>query len=100
MPTFKMTFVQATYVLVAFVYISNISATTALILTNIFGPNLLGGLFYVHHIFLDQTSFDQDIFWTHKYLNLTCFKPIFFPHLLFLVLKSFGLKFLDTIFWT
>ena len=37
MPTVTMIFAQATYVLATFVYISNVSAVTDLILTKFFG---------------------------------------------------------------
>ena len=62
MQTFKVTFVQTTYVLVTFAHISNIKVITAPILTKNFGSKFLwGGLIFVHRtkyildlIFLEQ----------------------------------------------
>ena len=59
MPTVMVTFVQATYALVTFVQITNISAVTGLILTKPFGPNFFGVI-----IFLDQNVFGQNFFKT------------------------------------
>ena len=50
------TFDQATYALVTFVHISNISAVTGLILTKLFLPNLFGS------IFVDQNVLRQNFF--------------------------------------
>ena len=46
MPTVIVTFVQATYALVTFVHISNISAVTVLILTKLFGPIFFGVIIF------------------------------------------------------
>ena len=46
MPTVTITFVQATFVLMAFVHIRNISAVTDTIVTKLLGPHL-GALIFV-----------------------------------------------------
>ena len=56
MSTVMVTFVQATYALVTFVQISNISAVTGPILTKLFGPNLC-----VVIIFVDQNADMQKV---------------------------------------
>ena len=78
MPTDMVTFVQATYALMTFVQISNISAV---------GPNFWGSRFLWTKMFLDKTSTDPNSFLTQ----------IFFPDL-----KSYlGPKFLDQrYYWT
>ena len=67
MPTVTMTFVQATYLLATFVYISNISAVTDLILTKFFGPNFWGLLLLSKNFFL------PNFFFTKYSLNQICF---------------------------
>ena len=79
------TFVLATYALVAFVHISNISAVTDLILTKLFGP-IFGGLIYEDQNFLakplfTQIFFEANIFLTKNLLDLHFFEPDFFSDL-------------------
>ena len=60
MPTVMVEFVLATYALVTFVQISNISAVTGPILTKLCGPNLCGVI-----IFVDQNFLGQNFFYTY-----------------------------------
>ena len=60
MPTVMVTFVLATYAMVAFVYISNISAVTGPILTKLFGPNLQGVIIFVEQKVFGPSSLDPD----------------------------------------
>ena len=62
------TFVLATYALVTFVHISNISAVTGPILTKLFGPNFFGVI-----IFVDQNVLGQNFFKTQ---NFICFHNV------------------------
>ena len=62
------TFVQATYALVTFVQISNISAVTGPILTKLFGPNLCGVI-----IFVDQNVLGQNFFQTQNFIRAQSF---------------------------
>ena len=64
MPTVKVTFVQATYVLATFVHFSNISAVTDPILTKLFGPIFLGLNIFWQTFFFGKTSFDLNIYCT------------------------------------
>ena len=64
------TFVLATYALVTFVHISNISAVTGPILTKLFGPNFFGVM-----IFVDQNVLGQNFFKTQKLLGPKVFRP-------------------------
>ena len=56
------TFVQATYALVTFVQISNISAVTGSILTKTFGPNFLGVKIFVNQNVLERNFFGPTFF--------------------------------------
>ena len=57
------TFVLATYALVTFVHISNISAVTGLILTKLFGPDFFGVKIFVDQNVLGQNQiFFKNIF--------------------------------------
>ena len=56
------TFVQATYALVTFVHISNISAVIGPILIKLFGPNFFGVI-----IFVDQNVLGQNFFKTQYF---------------------------------
>ena len=67
MPTVMVIYVLATYALVTFVHISNISAVTGPILTKLFGPNLLGVI-----IFVDQNVFGFNLFWP-RFVGPQCF---------------------------
>ena len=62
------TFVQATYALVTFVHISNISAVTGPILIKLFGPNFFGVI-----IFVDQNVLGQNIFQTQNFIRAQSF---------------------------
>ena len=53
------TFVQATYALVTFVHISNISAVTGPILIKLFGPNFFGVIIFVDQN--DKLSLDRGL---------------------------------------
>ena len=107
MLTFKVTFVQTT--LVTFVYISNIKVIT---LTKIFGPKCFfegGGPDICAQFFLDQISFDPNIFgptnvWDLTFLQKKIFNSIFIPLIIldlksFLDPKFFVLNFLDLNFF-
>ena len=78
------TFVLATYALVTFVHISNISAVTGPILTKLFGPNFFGVI-----IFVDQNVLGQNFFKTQNFIRAQSFQTRNFigPE------KNFELKF-------
>ena len=63
------TFVLATYALVTFVHISNISAVTGPILTKHFGPNFFGVI-----IFVDQNVLGQNFFKTQNIIRAQRFQ--------------------------
>ena len=63
------TFVLATYALVTFVHISNISAVTGPILTKLFGPNFFGVI-----IFVDQNVLGQNFFKTQNFIRAQSFQ--------------------------
>ena len=62
-PTAMLRFVQATFALVTFVHISNMSAVTGPILTTLFGPNFFGVIFFFskHNILLGPKDFRPEI---------------------------------------
>ena len=72
-------------------------------------PNFSWGLNFVRHLFLDQTSFDPNTFWTQKCIgpnyfrrNIFCthFLPLIFLDLNFFYLDLFGHKFFyKTFYW-
>ena len=78
-------FVQATYVLVTFVQISNISALLTWFWPNFLDP-FFGGLIYEDQKFLakplfTQIFFEANIFLTKNLLDLHFFEPDFFSDL-------------------
>ena len=83
-----MTCVHATYVLVTFVHISNISAVIDPILTKLFGPNILGASIFVNKFF----------FGTRFFCTKSFFEPNFFNELN--LLEQWGPYFLKTFFLT
>ena len=56
MQTVRVTFVQATFVLVTFVHIKNIFAVTDPMLTKLFGLNVLQGLIFLDQFFCPKLS--------------------------------------------
>ena len=65
------TFVQATYALVTFVHISNISDVTGPILTKLFGPNFLGFINFVGQNVLGPNFFRPKFFLDPKFFFRT-----------------------------
>ena len=72
------TFVLATYAMVAFVHISNISAVSGPILTKLFGHNFLGVTIFAAQNILGPKFFRNKLFWTQKFLGPKVFRPKFF----------------------
>ena len=128
MPTFKMTFLQATYDLMTFVHISNISANTDRILFKFFETKfskiLLGTeqifrpkVFFIQHFFGIKHFFGPNIFWTPNsfrpnfcfnptfiedqtfFLSQNIFNPKIFPPKLFLTQVLFIIIERDSKFW-
>ena len=93
------TFVQATYALVTFVQISNISAVTGPILTKLFGPNLC-----VVIIFVDQNVLVQNFFQTQNFILMDQKKnsksKFFKPKIVFQSQNFFGPKICLKVFFS
>ena len=84
MPTFKVTLVQAIYVLVTFIHFSNISAITAPILSKNLSQ-FLGDLIFVNHflftkLLLTQIVFGPKVFFLPKYFWPKFFENFFWTH--------------------
>ena len=105
------TFVQATYALVTFVQISNISAVTGPILTKFFGPNFLGVKRCWTNILFDPKNFSDpmfnnnldpkfycstNFFWTKIFWIKIIFDPNFSGHKTFWTHHFLDTKFLFT----
>ena len=89
MPYISVTFVQATFVMLIFVHISNISAVTNPMFTKLFRPN-----FWRSRIFFYQNLVTSKLFWNQNVLGQHFFgAKIFFELRSFRTPQSFWLKF-------